>query len=81
MPVVSSLINLSGTYITGTTISYGGLAAEYGPLAAALEAGDYNLNNIALQYQIDLVQAAANAGVDTVIGFLGSNIWHLLYRF
>lgn len=62
--------------------SYAGLAAEYKPLAEALEGRHWgNLQNIALQYQIDLVQAAANADVDTVIGFLGSNIWHLLYRF
>lgn len=62
--------------------AYEGLAAEYQPLTEAInnKAWD-NINDIALQYQIDLVQAAANAEVDTVIGFLGSNIWHLLYRF
>lgn len=62
--------------------SYGGLAAEYSPLAEAITNGAWDdINEIALKYQIDLVQAAANAEVDTVIGFLGSNIWHLFYRF
>lgn len=62
--------------------SYKGLLQENTKMAEAFGNGAYDkLSDLAIEHLQDTVKAAKLAGLDTVVGFVGSNIWHLLYRF